>query len=339
MPLVSGLALNDANTSSVTNHSLKHEAMIIYTSGSTGVPKGISIPHRVVVNAARSLLHRWPMPPQIVLQQTAFSFDVSWDPKSLTDLIVSKKVTFTFAVPSESVAWIQGGDAAALRSSAWAWHCSGGEPYSLNLIKHLQALNKPDLRAITRVVDPQGHPVPAGIPGELLFGGAGIADGYVGNPSLTAERFPQGRLARSEFKAWGWDLVHHSGDQGYLRASDGHFILQGRIDGDTQVKLRGLRIDMLDIEAQILATAEGQVSDAVVHVRKPKSVSQNTNAGTEFLVAHVLLARDASIRGAPAAERSFLKRVVKELRVPDYMRPAMMVIVDTLPCDTNSNRN
>ncbi|KAK6082337.1 polyketide synthase peptide synthetase [Seiridium cupressi] len=183
-----------------------------------------------------------------------------------------------------------------------------------------------------RVVDPQGHPVPAGIPGELLFGGAGIADGYVGNPSLTAERFPQGRLARSEFKAWGWDLVHHSGDQGYLRASDGQFILQGRIDGDKKVKLRGLRIDMLDIEAQILATAEGQVSDAVVHVRKPKSVSQNTNAGTEFLVAHVLLARDASIRGAPAAERrSFLKRVVKELRVPDYMRPAMMVIVDTLP--------
>ncbi|KAK9415784.1 putative Polyketide synthetase [Seiridium unicorne] len=407
MPLVSGLALNDAvrvvnvstlafnhfqHTSSVTNHNLKDEAMIIYTSGSTGVPKGISIPHRVVVNAARSFLHRWPMSPQTVLQQTALSFDVSWwgaiiglatkgtvvvagpearrDPKSLTDLIVSKKVTFTFAVPSESVAWIQGGDAAALRSSAWAWHCSGGEPYSLNLIKHLQMLNKPDLRAINifgptetmipnahevlyrsgsanympvpigrvmpnfsaRVVDPQGHPVPAGIPGELLFGGAGIADGYVGNPSLTAERFPQDRLARSEFKAWGWDLVHHSGDQGYLRPSDGQFILQGRIDGDTQVKLRGLRIDMLDIEAQILATAEGQVSDAVVHVRKPKSVSQNTNAGTEFLVAHVLLARDASIRGAPAAERrSFLERVVKELRMPDYMRPAMMVVVDTLP--------
>ncbi|AEO57481.1 polyketide synthetase, partial [Thermothelomyces thermophilus ATCC 42464] len=403
VPLVSQLALDDtvkvinvstlpfnrlAATSFVSNHKPSDEAMIIYTSGSTGVPKGISIAHRVVVNAARSFLHRWPMSPQTVLQQTPLSFDVSWwgaiialatkgtvvvagpearrDPRALTDLIVSKKVTFTFAVPSESVAWLQGGDLAALRSSAWTWHCSGGEPYSQNLINHLRLLDKPDLRAINiygptetmipnayevlyrsfsasdmpvpigrvmpnytaRVVDAQGHPVPAGIPGQLLFAGAGIADGYVGNPELTAERFPEDDLAPAEFVKQGWKLVHHSGDSGYLRESDGQFILQARINGDTQVKLRGLRIDMLDIEAQLLSTAKGLVSDAVVHVRKPEP----NNSSADFLAAHVVLSEEGRARYAtPAEQETFLDKVVAELRVPDYMRPAVIVAVTSLP--------
>ncbi|KAK4150307.1 polyketide synthetase [Chaetomidium leptoderma] len=386
---VSTLPLNHLSTASfVSSHKPDDEAMIIYTSGSTGVPKGISIAHRVVVNAARSFLHRWPMSPQTVLQQTALSFDVSWwgaiialatkgtvvvagpearrDPRALTSLIVSKNVTFTFAVPSESVAWLQGGDLAALRSSAWAWHCSGGEPYSQNLINHLKLLEKPDLRAINiygptetmipnahevlyrstsvgdkpvpigrvmpnytaRVVDAQGHPVPAGIPGQLLFAGAGIADGYVGNPGLTAERFPRNNLAPAEFVKQGWELVHHSGDSGYLRESDGQFMLQARINGDTQVKLRGLRIDMLDIEAQLLSTAKGQISDAVVHVRKPEP----NNSSSEFLAAHVVLTAEARARYATATEQeAFLDTVVAEIRVPDYMRPAVTVAVASLP--------
>ncbi|KAL2147436.1 hypothetical protein VTI28DRAFT_9335 [Corynascus sepedonium] len=386
---VSTLPINPLAASSfVSNHKPSDEAMIIYTSGSTGVPKGISIAHRVVVNAARSFLHRWPMSPQTVLQQTALSFDVSWwgviialatkgtvvvagpearrDPRALTSLIVSKNVTFTFAVPSESVAWLQGGDLAALRSSAWVWHCSGGEPYSQNLVNHLKLLDKPDLRAINiygptetmipnayeipyrsfsasdmpvpigrvmpnytaRIVDAQGHPVPAGIPGQLLFAGAGIADGYVGNPELTAERFPEDDLAPAEFVKQGWQLVHHSGDSGYLRESDGQFILQARINGDTQVKLRGLRIDMLDIEAQLMSTAKGLISGAVVHVRKPEP----NNSSSEFLAAHVVLSAEGRARyGTPTEQETFLDRVVAELRVPDYMRPAVIVAIASLP--------
>ncbi|KAH8819906.1 hypothetical protein F5884DRAFT_744288 [Xylogone sp. PMI_703] len=376
------------STSFASNLNLNDEAMILYTSGSTGVPKGISIPHRVVVNAARSFLHRWSLPPQTVLQQTPLSFDVSWwgaviglgtkgtvvvaglearrDPQALTNLIISNNVTFTFAVPSESVAWLQSGNAAGLRASAWAWHSSGGEPYSLNLIKHLQALNKPDLRALNiygptetmvpnthevlyrsvsasdlpiaigrtmpnysaRIVDAQGHPVPAGISGQLVFGGAGIANGYVGNPTLTAERFPHDDHAGADFTREGWELVHYSGDHGYLRDTDGSFILQGRINGDTQVKLRGLRIDMLDIEANIMATANRHISDAVVHVRKP----EQNNTSSEFLVAHVILAEAAKSLFTTAAERTtFLNKVAEDLPVPDYMRPAMMVAVDSLP--------
>ncbi|KAH9885301.1 hypothetical protein F4778DRAFT_799035 [Xylariomycetidae sp. FL2044] len=402
IPLLPDLSLSEAvkvvNVSTLPFSHLKgvsfvshvkagDEAMIIYTSGSTGTPKGISIPHRVVVNGIHSFLKRWPMPPQTVLQQAPLSFDVSWwvaliglgtkgsvvvagpeacrDPTALTRLIVSKNITFTFAVPSESVSWLQS-DAAALRTSGWSYHTSGGEPYSLNLINHLQMLDKPDLRAINiygptetmiptaheiqyrtvssgdlpipiggimpnysvRVVDPQGHLVPAGIPGQLVFAGAGIADGYVGNPALTAERFPKDALPDPQFTNQGWNVVHHSGDHGYLRESDGVFVLQARINGDTQVKLRGLRIDMLDVEANILSTAKGQISDAVAHVRKPEA----NNSTSEFLMAHVILTKEARSRYATEADlRAFTTQVVKGLRVPDYMRPAMMVAVDSLP--------
>ncbi|KAI0203494.1 male sterility protein-domain-containing protein [Astrocystis sublimbata] len=135
-------------------------------------------------------------------------------------------------------------------------------------------------------------------------------------------------MADPQFARQGWKLVHHSGDQGYLRESDGEFILQARINGDTQVKLRGLRIDMLDIEANILSTAKGQISDAVAHVRKP----EKNNSSSEFLVAHVILTDEARSRYTTAAEfNAFTVQIIKGLRVPDYMRPAAMVAVESLP--------
>nr|A0A411KUP8.1 RecName: Full=Hybrid PKS-NRPS synthetase ucsA; AltName: Full=UCS1025A pyrrolizidinone biosynthesis cluster protein A [Acremonium sp.]QBC88145.1 UcsA [Acremonium sp.] len=364
------------------------QAMIVYTSGSTGVPKGITIAHRVVVNAVRSFLHRWPMTPQTVLQQTALSFDVSWwatvvglatkgsvvvagsdsrrDPRALTDLIVSKDITFTFAVPSESVSWLESGNADALRASSWAYHCSGGEPYSLNLIDKLKTLNKPDLTAINiygptetmipnahvveyrtltaddlpvpigttmpnylaRVVDLEGHPVPAGVPGELIFVGPGIASGYVDNAALTAERFPKDSLAGPEYVKNGWDVAHNSGDHGYLDGKTGEFVLQARIKGDTQVKLRGLRIDMQDVEANILTASNRQITDAIVHVRKPEL----NNPSADFLLAHVVLSREARLRyPTPADQSAFFRDIVRDLRVPDYMRPALVVALDSLP--------
>lgn len=288
--------------------------------------------------------------------------DARRDPHALTSLIASKNVTLTFAVPSESVAWLSNGDVTALRESAWTWHFSGGEPYSLNLIRHLQMLGKPSLRAINiygptetmipnahevlyreispadmpvpigrtmpnytaRVVDDQGHPVPAGISGHLVFGGAGITSGYLSNRAETAERFPNDGLASHEFLKRGWTKVHLSGDRGYLRASDGVLMLQARIDGDTQVKLRGLRIDMMDIEANILSASKGQISDAVVQVRK----SQGNDAASQFLVAHVVMTGEAR---TATEQTAFLNQVVKELRVPDYMRPSVIIAVDSLP--------
>ena len=354
----------------------------------TVVLQGIAIPHRAVSNCIISFLHRWPMSPQTVLQQVPLSFDVSWwtallglatkgkvvvavqaarrDPQALTKLIISEEITLKFAVPSETISWLQAGDLDELRNSNWVWHFSGGEPYSFNLVQHLQTLRKRSLRAINvygpteamipaahkvlydmisaddmpvpigqvlpnysvYVVDEQDHPVPAVIPGHFVFAGAGIASGYVNDPSSSAMRFPIDNRARPDFVRQGWRHVHRSGDHGYLRKSDGILVLQARINRDTQVKLRGLRMDMMDIEANLISVGKGKISEAVVHVRKPK----DDDSSTHFLLAHVVLTEEAlALYPSDEEKVAFLGRVVMELPLPMYMRPARIVHVQSLP--------
>jgi len=183
----------------------------------------------------------------------------------------------------------QYGNLAQLRESPWAWHISGGEDFGFNLTKHLQTLAKPALRVLNiygpsetmiphiyevpdpdltaadmpvpigevmpnytvYIVDEQNHPVPTSVPSQLVIGGMGIVNGYINKPSLTAERFPIDTLGRPRAVAKGWTSAHCSSDHGYLRASDGLFMLQARIAGNTQVKLRGQRVDLREIKAGI----------------------------------------------------------------------------------------
>lgn len=288
------------------------------------------------------------------------------DPVALTKLIASEKITMTLAVPSEAVSWLQYGNLAQLRESSWAWHISGGEDFGFNLTKHLQTLAKPTLRVLNiygpsetmiphiyevpvpdltaadmpvpigevmpnytvYVVDERNHPVPTGVPGQLVIGGAGIANGYINNPSLTAERFPIDTLGGPRAVAKGWTRAHCSGDRGYLRASDGLFMLQARVAGDTQVKLRGQRIDLREIEAGIAGASWKDVAEAVVHMRQ----GEDGEASSDFLVAHVVLTSDAVSRyGTGSAREEFLSGLVAKLPLPSYMRPSVIVALPSLP--------
>lgn len=339
------------------------------------------------------MLRRWPeleTQPQVVLQQAALSFDLSWwtvllglctkgtvvvasrdargDPKQLTQLIVERGITFTVATPSETVAWLQSHDAAALCACDWRWHVAGGEPFSLGLLQHLSWLHKPSLRVLNAygptetwmplshevayqeaatqedvdklwpvplgtvmanytvcVVDTHGRVLPAGMPGQLVIGGAGVARGYVDQPTLTSQRFV--RHPRDD------STVHLSGDCGYLRAHDGEFMMLGRIDGDTQVKLRGLRMDLGEIEGALLAQGQGQITDAVVSVRDVAATQDET---TRFLAAHIVLSPAAKAQYGTGSERAeFLRAVRSHLALPDYMRPTILVPVDALPLTPN----
>ena len=160
------------------------------------------------------------------------------------------------------------------------------------------------------VIDRQLRPVPAGVAGELLIGGLGLARGYLGRPDSTAERF-----VPNPFGDTPGARLYRSGD--LVRAlSDGNVAFLGRLDHQT--KLRGFRIELGEIEAA-LCRHPGVVA-AVVMVRESEKGKR--------LVAYVVPGR----RPEPSAAelRAFLAP-----SLPDYMLPAAFVAMSELPLTRN----
>ncbi|MDR5795789.1 amino acid adenylation domain-containing protein [Caballeronia sp. LZ008] len=186
------------------------------------------------------------------------------------------------------------------------WTCSADDIESASV-----PIGHPIANLQLHVLDAVLHPVAAGGIGELYLGGAGLARGYLGRASLTAERFvPDPFVAGARLYRTG-DLAR--------RRDDGALDYLGRID--TQVKLRGQRIEPGEIEA--LLRAEPDVRDAVVIVRD------------EQLIGYVSCA---------ASETFDESAVLNSLRsqLPAYMVPARVMALDALPvtpngkCDRNA---
>ncbi|HEY0512066.1 MAG TPA: amino acid adenylation domain-containing protein [Thermoanaerobaculia bacterium] len=165
------------------------------------------------------------------------------------------------------------------------------------------------------LVSRQLKPVPVGVPGELLIGGAGLSRGYRGRPDLTAEKFiahpfadlggePGVRLYRTG------DLARH--------LADGRVEFLGRIDH--QVKVRGFRIELGDIEAAL--DQHPAIAQAVV-------VAREDSPGSKQLAAYVVT--------APGAEKpnvSDLRTHLKE-KLPEYMVPAVFTFLEAMPLTPN----
>jgi amino acid adenylation domain-containing protein len=156
------------------------------------------------------------------------------------------------------------------------------------------------------VVDQFMNPVPIGIYGELLIGGAGLAHGYLRRPDLTAEKFvpdpfgsgPGARLYRTG------DLVR------YLE--DGNLEFGGRLDH--QVKVRGFRIELGEIEVAL--SRHPSVRNAVV-------LTHESRPGEQRLVAYIVGNENIP---TPGEWRTFLLQ-----RLPEYMIPSLFVRLDELP--------
>jgi acyl-coenzyme A synthetase/AMP-(fatty) acid ligase/acyl carrier protein len=152
------------------------------------------------------------------------------------------------------------------------------------------------------VLDERAEPVPVGAPGRLYIGGAGVAEGYVGRPDLTAERF----LA-DPFVSGG--RVYDTGDL-VRRLPDGTLEFLGR--ADEQVKIRGFRVEPTEVEA-VLVQHAGVAAAAVVAVGEGEDVR---------LVAYCEL--------RPGTTEEELRRHLAEW-VPGYMVPSAFVTVEALP--------
>jgi acyl-CoA synthetase (AMP-forming)/AMP-acid ligase II len=174
------------------------------------------------------------------------------------------------------------------------------------------SLGKPLRNTTMYVVDEHLELVPDGVRGELCIGGDGVAHGYLGRPELTAERFVPDRYGRPGAR------MFRTGDV-VRRRSDGTFQFLGR--NDHQVKVRGFRVELGEIEAAL---------ERHPSVGGAAAMAQSDHAGDQRLVAYVTGRPGASATPNTAVLREYLAALL-----PSYMVPSAFVLLDELPRTPN----
>ncbi|WP_113703493.1 non-ribosomal peptide synthetase [Nonomuraea lactucae] len=310
-------------------------AYLIYTSGSTGLPKGVMVPHQGVVNLVESLAFDAA---ERMLLLTPLSFDIAalevFGPLLAGGAVVvappsgplpdvttvqappSVLAELTDRLPPGLPRVFSGGEpltpglARRLREAAGQVHNMYGptETTIWSLTHHVRPRDRtvpiggPVSNTTAYVLDDAMEPVPPGVVGELYLGGDGLARGYHRRPALTASRFvpdPYGEGGRRLYRTG--DLVR--------RGADGLLEFAGRVDD--QVKVRGVRIELGEVEAALTAHPG---------VRRAAAAVRDDAPGGRALVAYV----DGRV---PVAEL----RVFLEERLPPTLVPSLYVGVDSFP--------
>ncbi|MEV4643213.1 amino acid adenylation domain-containing protein, partial [Actinoplanes sp. NPDC049548] len=304
-------------------------AYVIYTSGSTGTPKGVVVTHRGLGNLAAAQIERFGVTTRSrVLQLASWSFDAA-----VSELCMALLSGATL-VPASYEA-LEGGTHATIPPSVLAaveelpasleTVVVAGEACPSWLIRRWRdrrlvnaygpteatvcatmsgllvdeaPIGRPIANTRVYVLDEFLRPVPPGVVGELYIAGPGLARGYLGRAGQTAASFVAGPDGSRRYRSG--DLVRWT--------ADGDLVFVGR--ADAQVKVRGFRVELGEVEA-VLAGHE-DVQQVAVVVRD------------ERLVAYTVSGVDGDALRAFAAER-----------LPAYMVPSAFVGLDRLPVTVN----
>ena len=179
----------------------------------------------------------------------------------------------------------------------------------LEAFAEVAPLGRPIANTTVYILDRHLKPVPVGAPGEVFLGGAGVSDGYVNRPDLTAARFLV-------------DPIHPASGRRFYRSGDrARFLPGGFVEflgrEDDQVKIRGFRVELGEIEAVL--SRHPSVRGAVV-------VLKEEPGGEQQLAAHLV------VSGQPSARelREYLRQ-----HLPDYMVPATFRFLDKFPLNAN----
>ena len=332
-------------------------AYVIYTSGSTGRPKGVLLEHRGLCNTATALIRAFDVKSDSrVLQFASFSFDSSVAEVFTTLLagatlclattdellgetalinLLRKQAISIVTLPPSLLTLLPETDLPALRTLIAAGEACSGEivqrwargrrfvnaygPTEVTVCattalcddpRQVPPIGRPIANTRVYLLDRQRQPVPVGVPGELCVAGVGLARGYLNRPELTAEKF-----VPDPFSSRPGARLYRTGDLARC-LPDGNLEFLGR--ADQQVKVRGFRVELGEIESALRQQAA--VQEAVVMAREDVP-------GEKRLVAYVVA------REMPPAD-SKLRAFVKQ-KLPDYMVPSVFVFMKAFPLTPN----
>jgi amino acid adenylation domain-containing protein len=336
-------------------------AYVIYTSGSTGQPKGVEVAHSSLMNLVCWHTRTFQVGPgDRASFLAALGFDAAvWElwpyltagasihipeegirnhPTVLRDWLLEQRITICFAVTAMAenllgLDWPPSGSLRILLTGADALHRRppadlpftlvnnyGPTEYTVvatsGAVQPASTTNSPSVgRPIdnTRVyvLDQAMRPLPGGESGELYLGGAGLARGYRHRPDLTAERF-----VPNPFTDGKDTRLYRTGDLVRVLLN-GEIEFAGRVD--EQVKIRGFRIEPNEIVA---------VLNSCAGVRTSTVVAREEPGGEKRLIAYVVPTPGSTLIASTLRDQ--LQRLL-----PDYMVPAALVALDSIPTTPN----
>lgn len=284
------------------------------------------------------------------------------DPPHLAQLMLAENVTYTLFVTSEYLSVLNYGLQFPCKCNRWRLATQLGEKLTPQLRAAFRKLGLPSLKLVNAygptegtitcatvivpyateedvmtqsdslwplpnyalvVADEQLKPLPVGFPGEIPIAGAGVAMGYLNRLEEARRRFVEVDTASFNGERQSRTRMYRTGDRGRL-LEDGTFHVLGRLADDSQVKIRGHRVELDEVASVMVKSSAGGLADAAVSYRAVEDV----------LVAFVVY--DAAFSDDKDA---FAERLKSNLPLPHYMCPTMLVPIGQIPLNVNGKQD